>query len=369
MIKIFLITLASFFSLAGAASEVVELNVSNFKDTVLGLEKGEGLFVKFYAPWCGHCKKLAPTWENLALEQSNTRNTIAHIDSSDEKNRLIGQYFGVKGFPTLILFRDGKQFKYAGKRDLQEMSNWLKEEAYLAPESLSMATNVDESTFVLTTTTTTTISIDIQMPVISLTDENFEHETQSATGATTGAWFVKFYTPWCGHCKKLAPVWQELANKQKTDIPTGLNVAEVDLQKNPDLQTRFGIKSYPTLLMFKDGMMYRFSGKRQVDDLQEWVTSKAYLTSGDAKPVPPVLTMMSRVHYHVNEAVVNALKLYKAIFSMESLKVMYNNQPLLVIGAGSIIACTTLLIAYQLFSIMMGFMTGVPKSEEKGKRD
>ena len=38
--------------------------------------------------------------------------------------------------------------------------------------------------------------------VIALNDENFEHLTQAASGATTGKWFVKFYAPWCGHCQK-----------------------------------------------------------------------------------------------------------------------------------------------------------------------
>ncbi|XP_078672260.1 thioredoxin domain-containing protein 5-like [Branchiostoma floridae x Branchiostoma belcheri] len=65
-------------------------------------------FVEFFAPWCGHCKKLAPTWVKLAHSFSQEKHlTIAQVDCV-EYNVLCKKY-GVDGFPTLILFRDGKE--------------------------------------------------------------------------------------------------------------------------------------------------------------------------------------------------------------------------------------------------------------------
>ena len=61
--------------------------------------------------------------------------------------------------------------------------------------------------------------------VVVLTNKNFEHDTQLSSGGTTGDWFVKFYAPWCGHCKKLEPDWEEVAYELKEE--GRINVAKV----------------------------------------------------------------------------------------------------------------------------------------------
>ena len=77
-----------------------------------------------------------------------------------------------------------------------------------------------------------------------LSDANFD--STLAQGNT----FVKFYAPWCGHCKRLAPTWTALAE----EYPEGngkVNVVKVDCTVQKDLCSKHGVRGYPTIALFK----------------------------------------------------------------------------------------------------------------------
>ena len=97
---------------------------------------------------------------------------------------------------------------------------------------------------------------------IVLTDSTFDQ-------ARTGVWLIDFYAPWCGHCKKLTPIWDELATVAKA---SGLyNVAKVDVTTEKALGTEFGIRSLPTIKLFIDGKETAYSGDRTVDAFNKFV--------------------------------------------------------------------------------------------------
>ncbi|EDR26667.1 protein disulfide isomerase, putative [Entamoeba dispar SAW760] len=83
--------------------------------------------------------------------------------------------------------------------------------------------------------------------------------------------FVKFFAPWCGHCKRLAPIYEEFSNVAATEFPN-LVVAEVDCTQNQDICEH--VQGYPTLILYKDNESTEFESARTVDALKEFVAKK-----------------------------------------------------------------------------------------------
>ncbi|CAL5987693.1 Protein_disulfide isomerase [Hexamita inflata] len=79
--------------------------------------------VKFYAPWCGHCKELAPKYEELATLSEQLNVIVAEVDCTEEAD--ICSHENVEGFPTIKLFDGEKVFDYDGEREVPALSKWI----------------------------------------------------------------------------------------------------------------------------------------------------------------------------------------------------------------------------------------------------
>ena len=81
------------------------------------------------------------------------------------------------------------------------------------------------------------------MAIVHATDETFTSETES------GLVLVDFWAPWCGPCKMIAPVLEDL----DSEIGDKVKIVKVDVDENQESAGKFGVMSIPTLIVLKDG--------------------------------------------------------------------------------------------------------------------
>jgi protein disulfide isomerase len=102
------------------------VTAKTFDDLVFA---NKNVLIEFYAPWCGHCKKLAPIWDELGEIYKNESDlTIAKMDAT--ANDVPSDKFEVSGFPTIMFVnKAGKVSKYEGGRELGDFQKFLAKEA------------------------------------------------------------------------------------------------------------------------------------------------------------------------------------------------------------------------------------------------
>jgi len=111
--------------------EVVSLTVETFEEFVADKPI---MLVEFYAPWCGHCKKLTPEYEKAARKLKEHNIPLAKVDATVEKR--LGDQFGVQGYPTLKILRNGHRYDYDGPREAEGIIKYMLEQARPAAKHL-----------------------------------------------------------------------------------------------------------------------------------------------------------------------------------------------------------------------------------------
>ncbi|KAI0018332.1 protein disulfide isomerase [Xylariomycetidae sp. FL0641] len=140
-----LLAAAGAVSAADAASDVTQLNKDTFDDFV---KSNDLVLAEFFAPWCGHCKALAPEYEEAATTLKEKDIKLAKVDCTEESE--LCQSFGVEGYPTLKIFRGKENVSpYTGARKAPAITSYMIKQSLpavslLTPETLEDFKTADE---------------------------------------------------------------------------------------------------------------------------------------------------------------------------------------------------------------------------------
>ena len=177
----------------------MKLTKDNFKKLVLD-QPDQLWFIEFFAPWCGHCKQLAPAWEKAAKSLKGVVNVGAVDMTTDQE---AGAAYGIQGFPTIKFFGfdKSKPADYQGQRDDTSIVNYALEKVNSEVRKRQSGKTGGSSSS------------------SSSTNQNKKKESKSSSGAgdkdvivlngnnfddlvlgSKDIWLVEFYAPWCGHC-------------------------------------------------------------------------------------------------------------------------------------------------------------------------
>jgi len=127
------------FAYIVSASDVLEFTDSNFDTEIV---KHDIVLVEFYAPWCGHCKRLAPEYEKAATALKNEDPPVPLAKVDCPANNDLCSKHGVSGYPTLKIFKNGEMASdYNGPREADGIVKYMRSKA--GPSSKVLATVAD----------------------------------------------------------------------------------------------------------------------------------------------------------------------------------------------------------------------------------
>lgn len=195
------------------------------------------ILVMFYAPWCGFCKTMKPEYSQAADELLG-ESVLAAIDVNRPENSIVRTQYNITGFPTLLYYENGiLQYAYDGENTRSALVSFMRHPAPPRPSNATKAPSL----------TTEPDWSEQDNEVVHLTSTNFQPVLKEESSV-----LVMFYAPWCGHCKRMKPEYEEAAAILKKDGIGGM-LAAVDCTAYPTLAAQHNIRGYPTLKYFAYG--------------------------------------------------------------------------------------------------------------------
>uniref|UniRef100_A0A8C7MU06 Protein disulfide isomerase family A, member 5 n=1 Tax=Oncorhynchus kisutch TaxID=8019 RepID=A0A8C7MU06_ONCKI len=209
------------------------------------LEEHPSALVMFYAPWCGHCKKMKPEYDEAAEylnKDKNSPGVLAAVDTTIHK--AVGERFKISGFPTVKYFEKGEErFTLPHLRSKDKIIEFLQNPQAPPPPEQSWE--------------------DKPSSVSHLGMEDFREALKKKKHA-----LVMFYAPWCPHCKNAVPHFTTAADLFKEDRKIAYAAVDCTKGLNQELCKQEGVEGYPMFNYYNYGKFAeKYNGERGVSDI------------------------------------------------------------------------------------------------------
>uniref|UniRef100_A0A7N6BNC9 Thioredoxin domain-containing protein n=1 Tax=Anabas testudineus TaxID=64144 RepID=A0A7N6BNC9_ANATE len=204
------------------------------------LKEHPAALVMFYAPWCGHCKKMKPEFDEAAEilnKGADSPGVLAAVDATVHK--AVGDRFKISGFPTVKYFENGEEkYTLPQLRTRDKIIEFLHNPQAPPPPEQSWE--------------------DKPSSVSHLGSEDFREALKKKKHA-----LVMFYAPWCPHCKNTVPHFTTAAELFKEDRKIVYAAVDCTKGQNHELCKQEGVEGYPTFNYYNYGkFVEKYNGDR-----------------------------------------------------------------------------------------------------------
>ncbi|XP_077869020.1 protein disulfide-isomerase A5-like [Saccoglossus kowalevskii] len=193
------------------------------------IQEHNSVMVMFYAPWCGHCKKMKPEYSEAATQliDEEVDGVLAAVDATVATE--VAKRYEVKGYPTVKYFKDGEFAWDFNERLKDKIIEHMRDPQEPPPPPPPEPAWSEQET-----------------DVHHLTEETFKPFLKKKKHT-----LVMFYAPWCGHCKKAKPEFTSAAETFKDNNKVAY--AAVDCTAETEICSTYDVSGYPTLKYFNYG--------------------------------------------------------------------------------------------------------------------
>lgn len=202
------------------------LNISDADFETEVLNSDVPVVVDFWAPWCGPCRMVGPILDELAVEYDG-KVKIVKINVDD--NNEWAQKYGVRGIPTMLFVNGDDTQNVVGAHPKANIKANI--EKMLVPAAPAAPA-------------TPAAEMDLSKP-LNLGDADFQAQVLDSDVPVV----VDFWAPWCGPCRMVGPILDELAAEYDGKV----KIVKINVDDHKEWAGKYGVRGIPTMLFVKGG--------------------------------------------------------------------------------------------------------------------